>query len=207
MRAFIILDSMMIRLLILLLEYMLIFFLLMVFPFMIILQWPVPVLHVLYMWLVKLFLHAILYFRAYCYLLIAGTLLIYVFCGFPYCWVNQDRVGSASSTIEVKYRNMAYVPVEIMWLCWILSDSRIRCHLLLLSIAQNSIFHEHTKHVEIHCHFVCQYLQLFLVSSFWLLDLFTKTHTSPAFDYCLTNPRCSPSSYHELERGCYNTKL
>jgi hypothetical protein len=58
---------------------------------------------------------------------------------------------------------MASTTCEVQWLCYLLNDlcaSRLTPALLLCDnhsaryIAQNNVFHEHTKHIEIDCHVI-----------------------------------------------------
>ncbi|WMV14678.1 hypothetical protein MTR67_008063 [Solanum verrucosum] len=89
---------------------------------------------------------------------------------------------------------MRWVVGELTWLVRLFSDLTIpiELHVPLLSysqaaihIAKNPIFHEHTKHVELDCHFVHQQFQAGLISlsfvrsSSQLADLFTKPLTGP----------------------------
>jgi len=80
---------------------------------------------------------------------------------------------------------------ELFWLPWLLFDmgasqsasSPIHCDKRsAIQIGHNDIFHEHTKHIEINCHFIRRHLQhdilhLQLVSSKdQLVGIFTKSH-------------------------------
>ena len=76
-------------------------------------------------------------------------------------------------------------------MCWLLADmcvylkdpTPLHCdNKSAICIARNSIFHERTKHVEIHCHFSHHHLQLgirslpFVPSTLQIADIFTKSH-------------------------------
>ena len=78
---------------------------------------------------------------------------------------------------------------EIMWLHQILEEVGIKTlvptklwcdNQTALHIASNPIFHERTKHIEIDCHFICEKMQLGLISIGYvkigeqLGDIFTK---------------------------------
>jgi len=64
---------------------------------------------------------------------------------------------------EAEYRDMAHTACEIVWLKNLLMELDFRQHGLMpihcdnqsaIYIAQNSVFHEMTKHIEVDCHFV-----------------------------------------------------
>lgn len=69
----------------------------------------------------------------------------------------------SKSSAEAKYRAMANVTDELMWLTMLLSEislSSLSTSVLYcdnqsaICIASNSMFHERTKHIEIDYHFV-----------------------------------------------------
>ena len=63
---------------------------------------------------------------------------------------------------------------EIMWLHQLLMEVGIKTvvpaklwydNQAALHIASNPVFHERTKHIEIDCHFICEKIQLGLIST------------------------------------------
>ncbi|GAA0179164.1 transmembrane signal receptor [Lithospermum erythrorhizon] len=81
----------------------------------------------------------------------------------PVSWKTKKQVNVARSSAEAEYRSMASVTCELKWLKGLLKcfgvphtrpsglvcDSQSAIHL-----AQNPVFHERTKHIEIDCHFL-----------------------------------------------------
>uniref|UniRef100_A0A2N9IZP8 Integrase catalytic domain-containing protein n=1 Tax=Fagus sylvatica TaxID=28930 RepID=A0A2N9IZP8_FAGSY len=101
-----------------------------------------------------------------------------------------DPTDRRSTTgTEAEYRALADTTAELLWLRWLLQDLGIDCFTAVpihcdnrsaIQIAHNDVFHEHTQHIEIDCHFVHHHLlqgtlQLRSVSSQdQLADIFTK---------------------------------
>ena len=67
------------------------------------------------------------------------------------------------SSAETEYRVMAYTTCEMVWLQNLLMELSFRQpgpmpmhwdNQSAIYIAQNPVFHERTKHIEVDCHFV-----------------------------------------------------
>ena len=88
----------------------------------------------------------------YCFLL--GDYLI--------SWRSKKQIVVARSSIEVEYKALEATTAELIWLRWLLQDLGVDCSIVIklhcdnrsaIQIAHNDVFHEHTKHIEIDCHF------------------------------------------------------
>ncbi|KAL0541043.1 hypothetical protein IC582_021073 [Cucumis melo] len=98
-----------------------------------------------------------------------------------------------------KYHALTDATAELLWLRWLLADTGVPLQgpILLhcdnrstIQIAHNDVFHEHTKHIENDCHFICHHL---LSNTLFLLPVFTTEQ--PAI--------CSPKLYHLLASISY----
>ena len=91
---------------------------------------------------------------------------------------------------------LATTTAELIWLCWLLQDLGVDCSTTTklhcdnrsaIQIADNNVFHECTKHIEIDCHFFCHHLfQGTLTLQYvsfqdQLADIFTKSFPSRTF--------------------------
>ncbi|XP_026381076.1 uncharacterized protein LOC113275735 [Papaver somniferum] len=107
----------------------------------------------------------------------------------PVSWKSKKQPTVARSSAEAEYRALAHLTTELQWLRYLFQDLRIPCILPIIvscdsqaaiHIAQNPVFHERTKHIEIDCYFVREKLLNGLIkpqhlqSSEQLADLFTK---------------------------------
>jgi hypothetical protein len=78
-------------------------------------------------------------------------------------WKSKKQVVVSRSSVETEYRALAHTTAEVVWLRWLLADMGVSFSLptplhcdskSAIQIAHNDVFHEHTKHIEIDCHFV-----------------------------------------------------
>ncbi|CAN1192604.1 Retrovirus-related Pol polyprotein from transposon TNT 1-94 [Linum perenne] len=115
------------------------------------------------------------------YCLFLGTSLI--------SWKTKKQSTVSRSSSEAEYRALAHLCCEVQWLTSLLLDlgvsqsepTQLFCdNQSAIHIAQNPVFHERTKHIEIDCHVVRERLLSGLVrlnyvpTEIQLADLFTK---------------------------------
>lgn len=113
-------------------------------------------------------------------------------------WKSKKQDVVSRSSTEAEYRAMAVTTCEIVWLRWLLADMGVHISVptpphcdnkSAVQIANNSVFHERTKHIEIDCHFTRHHLQLgtislpFVSSSLQIADLFMKAQSASRFRF------------------------
>ena len=78
-------------------------------------------------------------------------------------WKSKKQNVVSWSNANSEYKDMTQSVCEIMWIRQLLMDVGIENSVLTklwcddqvsMHIASNLVFHEHTKHIQIDCHFV-----------------------------------------------------
>ena len=112
-------------------------------------------------------------------------------------WSSQKQSIVSRSSAEAEYRAMADTTAEMLWLRSLLTElgfppgepMQMHCdNLAATFIASNATFHMRTKHIEIDCHFIRQYVVSgtictpHVASAHQLADIFTKALPGPTYD-------------------------
>jgi Reverse transcriptase (RNA-dependent DNA polymerase) len=117
-------------------------------------------------------------------------------------WRSKKQSVVARSSAEAEYRAMAATTSEVIWLKQLVKDLGIDCNYPIpmfcdnqaaRHIANNPVFHERTKHIEIDCHYIREKIQSkeietpYIPSQNQLADIFTKSLTKFQFQNILSN--------------------
>lgn len=121
--------------------------------------------------------------------------------GAPISWKTKKQSVVSRSSAEAEYRAMASTVSEILWLRWLLQDlgskqtgpTSLLCdNQAARQIANNPVFHERTKHVEMDCYFVRErveskeVLPVYVHTSLQVADLLTKALCTPRLRFLLS---------------------
>ena len=107
----------------------------------------------------------------------------------------------SKSSAEAEYRFIAAVTCELKWLKGLLLNLEVHHSKSInlycdsqstLHLAQNPVFHERTKHIEVDCHFIQDAIQDGLINpshvptNAQLADIFTKALGQSQFTFLLS---------------------
>ena len=114
-------------------------------------------------------------------------------------WRSKKQNVVSRSSAESEYRAMAQTAAELMWVRTVLHDLQVKVSSPMTMmcdnkaatyIANNPVFHERTKHIEVDCHYVRDMIQAghittkYLKSEDQVADMFTKPLARPNFSKC-----------------------
>ena len=112
---------------------------------------------------------------------------------------KQERVSRSSTKSE--YRGMSNVCSKILWLRGFLTDNTSS-----ICITENPIFHEHTKHIEVDCHFIRDEYNRKVISlphissELQLVNIFTKGLPRPRHEFLIR--KLLLVDQYQFEGGC-----
>jgi len=128
-------------------------------------------------------------------------------------WKSKKQQTISRSSSEAEYRALTATTCEIQWITYLLADLHVK-HLqpallycdnqVAIQIANNQVFHERKKHIEIDCHVVREKLNVELLkllpisSSLQAANFFTKSLLQPSSTLCLLGMR---NLYSQLKGG------
>ncbi|GJU48848.1 putative RNA-directed DNA polymerase [Tanacetum coccineum] len=107
----------------------------------------------------------------------------------PISWKTKKQSVVSRSLAEEKYRAMSFIVSEIIWVRWLLKDLQVHIvtpiqlfcdNQAARHIANNPVYHERTKHVEMDCYFIRERVDtkeivpMAIESKIQLADLLTK---------------------------------
>ncbi|KAL9237818.1 hypothetical protein vseg_012322 [Gypsophila vaccaria] len=128
--------------------------------------------------------------------------------GSPISWRTKKQATVALSSTEAEYRAMTAATCEILWLKGLLEGIGIRIQYPVqlhydnesaMHIANNPVYHERTKHIEIDCHFIRTHIRngvvlpCYVHTQAQLADILTKALGRPQFTALLAKLGISDS--------------
>lgn len=120
--------------------------------------------------------------------------------GAPISWKSKKQSVASRSSAEAEYRAMVNATSEILWMRWLLEGLEVKQHHstplycdnnAARHIANNPVFHERTKHVEMDCYFVKERVEsheinpLYVDTKAQIDDLLTKALGSKQLEFLL----------------------
>nr|XP_016466489.1 PREDICTED: uncharacterized mitochondrial protein AtMg00810-like [Nicotiana tabacum] len=83
-------------------------------------------------------------------------------------WKSKKKSTISRSSAEAEYRSLASTVAEVVWILGLLKELGLEHQSPVpiycdsksaLAIAANPVFHKHTKHIDIDCHFIREKIQ------------------------------------------------
>nr|XP_009803709.1 PREDICTED: uncharacterized protein LOC104249039 [Nicotiana sylvestris] len=117
-------------------------------------------------------------------------------------WKSKKQSTISRSSEESEYRSIVSTVAEVVWILGLFKDIGVQVALSMtihtgnraaIQIAANPVFHEHTKHIEIDCHFIREKIQKGLVKIEYvatkeqLANVLTKGLTRVKHEYLMSN--------------------
>ncbi|KAK4377714.1 hypothetical protein RND71_004010 [Anisodus tanguticus] len=116
-------------------------------------------------------------------------------------WKSKNQSTISKNSAEAEYRSSAATVADLVWMISLYKSIgvEVQLHVLIhcdsksaIQIATTPVFHEHTKFIDIDCHFIRENVQLKLVQLFYLAsseqhaDILTKALTHMQHGYLLS---------------------